>query len=429
MEILNLELEAGEAGGLKMDYEDNDAIKVMTVHAAKGLEFKHVFLVDLVDKRFPTINRGERISIPEPLVREKIPNSKDIHLEEERRLFYVAITRAKNNLYLTSAKDYGGVREKKVSRFIEEMDVKNNEINIKQEFFNIKDEENITEEISLVKYKLPERFSFSQLAAYANCPLQYKFAFILKIPAPSDKPSLIFGRVMHNVLKDFVETFSEGNNKLQTSLFDVGKKEIPSLDGLLKIYEKNWRGDGYNNKEEREKYYKKGKEILKTFYKKIADNNLPNVLFLEKDFSFKINDYVLKGKIDRVDKLEDGTIEIIDYKTGNPKEKLLWDDKKQLILYQLFMEQFLMVGANGCSPTSSQNSPINTRNCSPIKLSYYYLENGEKISFIPKDSEGEKLKLEIREEIEEIKKMNFTPKPSEMCKFCDFNGICEFNRR
>ena len=87
MELFGLELEAGEAGALADIKDDPDAIKIMTVHGAKGLEFKNVFIADLVDKRFPTINRGEKISIPEALVREKIETGSDFHLEEERRLF------------------------------------------------------------------------------------------------------------------------------------------------------------------------------------------------------------------------------------------------------------------------------------------------------------------------------------------------------
>jgi DNA helicase-2/ATP-dependent DNA helicase PcrA len=99
----------------------------MTVHGAKGLEFPYVFLVNLVDKKFPTIARSEKIAIPDALVREKIVTETEertaSHLEEERRLFYVALTRAKVGLYLTGAKDYGGLREKKPSRFITELGI------------------------------------------------------------------------------------------------------------------------------------------------------------------------------------------------------------------------------------------------------------------------------------------------------------------
>ncbi len=417
---IDLELEAGETGSLKLDFIDNDSVKIMTVHGAKGLEFKYVFIVNLVDKKFPTINRSEKISIPEEIVKEKEVSSGDIHLEEERRLFYVAVTRAKDKLFLTAAKDYGGAREKKPSRFIQELGVKNiieskiklsekNEFLKDLHFKNSQKIEKKSEDNN--KLPLPEKFSFSQLAAYNTCPLQYKFAFILKIPASTDKSSLIFGRVMHNVLYNFLLPSLSERTLAQGNLFplsDKDKIEIFSLNRLKELFKEFWQEDGYKNKEEREKYKQKGLEAINIFYENFKKDEKKETVFLEKRFSFKIKGDIIKGAIDRVDMLADGSLEIIDYKTGNPKDKLVWNDKKQLILYQLFLEEFLEKKVS--------------------RLSYYYLENGEKLSFIPKEKEIDKLKTEIIKEISEIKKQNFIPKPSPLCAFCDFNKICEFKQ-
>jgi ATP-dependent exoDNAse (exonuclease V) beta subunit len=88
-------------------------IKVMTIHGAKGLEFKYVFLANMVDRRFPTDQRKDPIELPEELIKDIKPTG-DVHLQEERRLCYVAMTRAKKELYFTSADDYGGQRKKKI---------------------------------------------------------------------------------------------------------------------------------------------------------------------------------------------------------------------------------------------------------------------------------------------------------------------------
>lgn len=411
MQLMDLELEAGEVGALRLDFADNDTVKIMTVHAAKGLEFKYVFLVNIVDKKFPTISRSEKISIPENLVKEKIIAGKEAHIEEERRLFYVAITRAKEELFITGAKDYGGVREKKPSPFIAEMGLDVFEVGNDQEFATklefLRDLDRLDEkaEIKNEKLVLPDKFSFSQLAAFSNCPLQYKFAFVLKIPVPTDKASLIFGRVLHNVLNEFLEPLLDSKKVFQDSLFE-SKKVILDGQKLLDIYESRWQEDGYASKEEREKYHQKGRDILKNFWRLWSDGEEPEVLFLEKNFTFKIGDGVIKGAIDRVDKLSDGTLEIIDYKTGNPKEKLEYADKRQLILYKIFLEEFLGAKVS--------------------VLSYYYLEGGYKTSFAAKDKDIEKLRSEVLEEIAEIKQGNFPPNPTELCKYCDFRDICQW---
>ena len=350
--------------------------------------------------------------MPDELVKEKVVESKDAHLEEERRLFYVALTRAKENLFITGAKDYGGLREKKPSRFIPEMGLEITEVNSDEMFSGklellrdlaaLEEPENIKDEPLVI----PEQFSFSQLAAFSNCPLQYKFSFILKIPAPEDNPSLIFGRVMHSVLFDFLSPLISGRQALQTSLFGAEKDSPLNKNRLMAIFKERWQSDGYETKEQREEFLAKGKKSLELFWQYWQGLENREILFLEKRFSFKISGEIMKGAIDRVDILPDGRLEIVDYKTGNPKKDLDYKFRRQLILYQLFLEEFL-------------GREI-------ARLSYYYLENGSVVSFEATEKEKEKLRQEIGEEIAAIKKGQFPAKPGEMCKFCDFKGICEF---
>ncbi|GAI43785.1 unnamed protein product, partial [marine sediment metagenome] len=121
IEQINLEIESGHQGKLEFNPEQGpDMVKIMTIHSAKGLEFKYVFLVNLTDRKFPTVERKEPIEIPRELVKEIIPEG-DVHLGEERRLCYVAMTRAKEKLFFTSADNYHGLRKKKLSRFLIEM--------------------------------------------------------------------------------------------------------------------------------------------------------------------------------------------------------------------------------------------------------------------------------------------------------------------
>lgn len=422
LEVINLELEAGETGALKLDFADNDTVKVMTVHGAKGLEFKHVFIVNLVDKKFPTISRSEKISIPEEMLKEKVEISKNAHIEEERRLFYVALTRAKESVYLSSAKDYGGVREKKSSIFISEAGLSESALVIKTSGNNdfVKELELSFNKIKRpvfgkkdTKFPLPSKFSFSQLAAFSTCPLQYKFAFVLKVPVSSDKAAFIFGRSLHNTLFHFLLPLLNDEKNKQAELFKETKKtkelNYLSLSRLKKIYNKDFILDGYLSREVREKYFLKGWESLEFFLKDYKLNKPHRLVFLEKKFSFKIGSDIIKGTIDRVDRLEDGSLEIIDYKTGNTKESLTYQEKRQLILYQLFLEEYLQERVT--------------------KLSYYYLESGTKLSFEASLKDKEKLKEQILSEIKAIYSRDFSPKPSPLCKFCDFANICEFKQK
>jgi DNA helicase-2/ATP-dependent DNA helicase PcrA len=121
MEAVDMEIASGEQGSLDFDPDIGpDAVSIVTVHSAKGLEYRFVFLPGLIDKRFPAVARGEPIELPEKLVRDILPQG-DFHLAEERRLFYVALTRAKEGLFLSYASDYGGLSERKPSVFLKEL--------------------------------------------------------------------------------------------------------------------------------------------------------------------------------------------------------------------------------------------------------------------------------------------------------------------
>jgi len=413
IEAINLELESGESGAIRQNFDDVDKVNVMTVHASKGLEFKYVFLVNLVDKKFPTINRREKISIPDAMVKESLPEG-DVHIEEERRLFYVALTRAKEALYLTSASDYGGAQNKKVSKFLNELGfevkMENKKINreirktdLWEDLFAKKISENEKKE----KHILPKRFSFSQIAAYTICPYQYRFNFILKIPV-EDKPSFVFGRVMHNALRDIFLPLANPVLKQVEMFSSKGENVRPGRKEIIRIFENNWRDDGYRSKKERDTYKEKGLNILLTLWNDLEDDTWPAVVFVEKNFNIKIGGQILKGAIDRVDRLPDGTYEIIDYKTGKAKEKLTFEDKRQLLLYKIAAEEVFGLKVS--------------------KLSFYYLENNSILSFKAKESEIEKLDLLILDTIAEIKKSKFPPKPGMVCSWCDFSGICDFRK-
>jgi len=404
---LEMALESGEEGSLASEFDEGpETVKILTVHGAKGLEFKYVFIVNLVDLRFPSTDRKEPIELPDVLVKEVLPGG-DIHLEEERRLFYVAITRAKDGVFFTSAADYGGQRKKKLSRFLFELGFVEPEI--KTPTGHVYFDEEVTGRTGdMVKKRIwiPSKFSFTQLKAFETCPLQYKFAHVLVVPTRG-KFTFSFGKTMHGTLQKFFDQMIKKGNHCQTNLFgesSAAESCASSVENLLKFYDETWINDWYESKSHEEEYRKLGRSTLREFYK-IHDGKWPKTKYLEKGFNLKVGDYTVRGVIDRVDEIPGG-IEIVDYKTGSvPKdEKFL--DKDQLLIYQAAASEVL--GEK------------------PALLSYYYLGANQKMSFIGTDDDVKEIKEKIIETVEEIKKSDFLPKPSLFsCKNCDFKDICE----
>ncbi|MFH1968069.1 MAG: UvrD-helicase domain-containing protein [bacterium] len=434
MQEMDLELESGEEGKLEFDPEQGpDMIKVMTIHGAKGLEFKYVFLVSMVDKRFPTIERKDPIKLPDEMTKDIKPKG-DVHLQEERRLCYVAMTRAKKELYFTSADDYGGQRKKKISRFLSEMNLHkthNMEHGTNENGLTAKKIKAPTFDKKVAPQFLPDHFSYSQLAAFAKCPLQYKFAFILKVPTRG-KAIFSFGKTMHNTLHDFLRNANEEEKLEQKGLFaeDSSKKNYSSFprkagivkfDDLTKIYEKNWIDEWYLDQKQKDEYYKLGKKIIKEFYDGFSKNppkilKIAGQLALELPFNLKLGGHTLYGVIDRIDEVKGSPshgsgrqCSIVDYKTGQSKEKLDFDAKEQLLIYQIAAEEVLHLKPKG--------------------LAYYYLEDGKITSFLGSAKDIENQKIKILEEIKKIKNSEFEPTPGWQCQYCDFKDICDFAQR
>ena len=406
LEQINLELEAGEEGSLSANTEDSspDTVKIMTIHASKGLEFKHVFIVGMVDKRFPSIERHDAIELPENLTKEKSVPEGDVHLQEERRLFYVAMTRAKHGLYLTSADDYGGARKKKISRFLVELTecglTLSPKVEAPTETEEIKTKE-VTEKTK-PDVQMPAKFSFTQIKAFENCPYQYRFAHILKIPT-AGKPQFSFGKSIHATMQKLFLEIAHNKSK-------PAEEQGITWEKLLEIYRESFIEDWYPDKETREDYFEKGRAAMKVFFEKY-NNNWPRVKNLEFPFNMRVGSnpvYTFYGIIDRIDSMGEG-IKIVDYKTGNAKDKLTAEDKEQLLIYQIAAEEAMGVKVE--------------------ELAFYYVEDNKEMSFVGEQKDLIKLKEKILAIIEEIKKGEFPAKPSILCQWCDFASICDFKSK
>lgn len=288
----------------------------------------------MVDQRFPTRPRKEGIEIPEALIKDILPEG-DFHLQEERRLFYVGITRAKQGLFLSWAKDYGGKTLKKPSLFLLETRLvpgeKTNKATGKVIFTKP------PKKPAQIYHKLPVRFSYTALKDFESCPLKYKYSHYLKLPTRGSQQQS-FGSTIHKVLEQFLKQYKNNKEMTLTDLFGkkLSENPLPEFKVLEAFYKKFWIDEWYESKSEKEAYRKEGEKILKYFYEDLKQNS-PSPKFVEKFFKLKICNYEFVGKIDRADEAG-GSLSIIDYKTGKvPKSK---NDLDQLHIYQWASQEF-----------------------------------------------------------------------------------------
>ena len=251
------------------------------------------------------------------------------------------------------------------------------------------------------------RISYSALDTYKSCPLKYKFQDIDKIRVPKNI-EMIFGSAIHSSLKYMFE---------RSPLY-------PTIDQVIDFFRNAWedKTSAFSVEEDKEKikaYCDEGILLLKKFYKENHPWNF-NVVDLESRFETEIIDeksgekHVLAGIIDRIDKEREGNIyEIIDYKTQKrmPSKDAL-DQDLQMSIYHL-----------GLIKRWPHLSPKN------IKLSFYFLKHGEKISSTRSDEQLKKTKKTIIKTINEIEERkannyDFPPFPSPLCDWCGYRPMC-----
>lgn len=396
VEELQYLLEAGDNPG-QAEIEDIDTISLLTVHSSKGLEFSCVFMVHLIASRFPSNNRRPAIGIPDSLLKEVVPEG-DTHISEERRLFYVGMTRAKHRLYLSFAKDYGGKKKAIPSGFITETGIAVEEVSSEElsngsqlGLFGVESGYKDISLHTLESITVPDTLSFSQIDTFNKCALQYKYRYILNVPsAPSHV--LSFGQSMHEALKEF-----------HTSRL-LGKS--PELANLLEFYKNSWVGAGYMSKEHEQERFANGMRLLEKYYIENASKKAKHIA-IEKSFKLYLEGTRFIGKIDRIDEVEGG-VEIIDYKTGSSKNKG-GDGDDQLNIY-----------AYGV---------IHAMKLNPVKLSYYFLETGDTMSFDANKEQIEASKTSILKTAAAIKEKKFPPSPGIICSWCEYRNICPYAYR
>lgn len=394
---LDLLAEVGDNPATSEAELDEDAVSVLTVHKAKGLEFGTVFIVGLIEDRFPGRERRDRIPVPDGVLKEALPGREN-YVQEERRLFYVAMTRARRALYMTWARDYGTRRFKRISPFVlEALDIPKMPEDVLKA--------SVLEEIR--RYALAAgrpatpaalrpsgtlRLSFVRVEDYLLCPLKYKFRHDLRVPILPHH-AIVFGRVLHGVLYNYLKKRMHGRPV--------------TIDDVLDEYRRSWVNEGFLSREHEELRKAAGEKALRLFCKREEESGR-RPAFLERPFRWQERGLRFSGRFDRID-FEDAGAVVIDYKTtevATPKEAdRAAADSLQMDVYAL--------------------SFLKTEGMAPAETRLHFLESDIVGRAVKGPKELARGAERIREAAEGIRAGDFKAKPDwHNCSACEFKTIC-----
>ena len=411
---LQVLVEAGEDAASAED-DDGDAVSVLTVHRAKGLEFPVVYLVGLADGRFPARDRRERLPLPEALRQARPELVGEAPWAEERRLCYVAMTRARDELILSHAVTSATGRRRRPSPFVAEiLDEPPAVSALALGRAGVRDLVAVLESGSVraaggscdpiptgvsaavepaTPSSSPLSLSYSQLDDYLTCPLKYRLRHVVQVPTPPHH-ALVLGNALHQAVAAFHAAHMRGR------VMEEGE--------LLEVFAAHWSSEGFHSRNHEEARYAAGRSALLRFRDDAIRPGAPIPVAVERPFSVRIGRDTIRGRYDRLDETPTGTV-ITDYKSSDVREpKQATQKARESLQLQLY----------ALAHQVETGSP-------PAAVELHFLESGVVGRVAPDAARLAKTRRTLAEAADGIRAGRFEARPDFIgCGYCPYREIC-----
>ncbi|HXW92072.1 MAG TPA: ATP-dependent DNA helicase [Terriglobales bacterium] len=378
-----------------------DAVHLMTAHAAKGLEFKQVFILRANSNSFPTSYRESLVEFPREL---RDPDSvgqqddKTLHHAEERRLFYVAMTRAEDGLTIYAKRGAG--QDPTPAGFLRDL-LKDPSL---RGYLRQRAARGLEPDRGAPGTLAPRlgpwidlpppaefgrRLSASAVETYENCPLQFKLGREWRIPKQVPA-AMQYGASVHRVLRAYYDS--------------IRCERTMSDEAAIEFFRADLRDTHIQDPYQYHLYEKQGMVQLKDFLAAARMPPTPQVLHTEEAFELRLQEATLVGRIDRIDRWANGQIVITDYKTGKPRSQEDADDSLQLSIYAWAAREKWGYRVD--------------------RLVFHNLEENSLVVTARNEIQLSDAKRKVEQVAAKIAAGTFPAKPGFHCRFCAYRSLC-----
>ncbi|MGO8984895.1 MAG: ATP-dependent helicase [Terriglobales bacterium] len=393
-------------GAITLPRSTEDAVQLLTAHAAKGLEYRNVAILRGSSTYFPCSYKEPLIAFPAELRTSGASSTDDktLHEEEERRLFYVAMTRAKDTLAIY-ANQGQSKKDPKPTKFLREFMVRpdykkfwvtRSAAAVQDDLFAEEEQRVALQQSNVAAWLLMDPstnfvtgLSASAIEIYEECPLRFKLEREWNLPREVSA-ALHYGAAMHGVLRTFYDA-------------QRYQREISDND-LLEQFRSELASAGIADRYQYELYLRQGMEQLRQFFECARDGATPDVMETECRFDLEVGSAKVAGRLDRIDRMDQETVAIVDYKTGKPKSQEDADKSLQLSLYALAARETWGKRAE--------------------RLIFHNLENNTTVWTERNDAQLEEAKMRVLEAAGGIAEGKFQAKPGYQCSYCPYRNLC-----